>query len=441
MSDSSVFQRSFGRSYPVAVSGAGVYIHTTSGQKVLDGSSGAAVSSLGHGHPAPIQAIVEQAQSMAFAHTSFFTNYPTEKLASLLLQQSNGAFAKALFLSSGSEAFESSVKLARQYHICNNQPRRINFISRKYSYHGNTLGALSAGYNPPRRQNFEPILSPVFHHVSPCFYSRDARDGETEDAYVSCLIQEFEEAFSRLDPTTVAAVVLEPVSGATLGSAPAAKGYLPRLRSICDKHGALLIYDEVMCGMGRVGTFHAWQALGNVAPDIQAIGKGLGAGYQPISGVLLARNVYKTLQDAAGDHPFISGHTYQGHAIASAAALAVQQTIIDDELIPNVRRMGELLSKQLQELTPRLKEVRGLGLFRTVDFLTSPDHRIASKVAATCLEQGAAVYLCSAAVDAVMFAPPFIINETEVHELVQIFVTSVKQVLEEAELGASRANL
>jgi adenosylmethionine-8-amino-7-oxononanoate aminotransferase len=284
-------------------------------------------------------------------------------------------------------------------------------------------------------------LSPAFHHVSRCFYSGDAQDGETEDAYVSRLIKEYEDEFSRLDPTTVAAVILEPVSGATLGSVTAAKGYLSRLRSLCDKHGALLIYDEVMCGMGRIGTFHAWQSLGNIAPDIQAIGKGLGAGYQPISGVLLASNVYKTLQDAAGKHPFISGHTYQGHAIASAAALAVQQTIIDDGLIPNVQSMGKLLSKQLRELTPRLKEVRGLGLFQTVDFSTSPDNHIAARVAGRCLENGAAVYLCSSAVDAVMFAPPFIINETEVHELVNIFVTSVKQVLEEVDLGASRAKL
>jgi adenosylmethionine-8-amino-7-oxononanoate aminotransferase len=329
----------------------------------------------------------------------------------------------------GSEAVESTLKIARQYHVCNGEPQRSNIISREYSYHGNTLGSLSAGFNPPRRQNFLPLLSPAFHHVSPCFYSRDAERDETEEGYVARLIRQYEEEFSRLGPETVAAVIVEPVSGATLGSVPAANGYLPQLKHLCEKHGALLIFDEVMCGIGRVGTFHAWQSLGNVAPDLQAIGKGLGAGYQPISGVLITSKVYEKLKEAEDEHPFISGHTYQGHAIASAAALAVQRTILEDNLILNVQRMSEMLSKSLKSSTPRLKEVRGLGLFLTVEFSTSPENRIASKVAGKCLENGAAVYLCSSAVDAIMFAPPFIINETEIDELVNIFVISIKQVL------------
>jgi adenosylmethionine-8-amino-7-oxononanoate aminotransferase len=328
------------------------------------------------------------------------------------------------------------VKIVRQYHVCNDQPRRVNIISREYSYHGNTLGALSAGFNPPRRHNFAPFLSPAFHHVSPCFYTRDARPDETEDAYVDRLMQEFENEFSRLGPETVAAVIVEPVSGATLGSVPAAAGYLPKLKQLCTKYGALLIFDEVMCGIGRVGTLHAWQSLGNVAPDVQAIGKGLGGGYQPISGVLMTKKVYKKLKDAEGEYPFISGHTYQGHAIASAAALAVQRTIIDDDLISNVRQMGGVLSNQLRERTPCLKEVRGPGLFQSVEFSTQPGSRIASRVAARCLETGAAVYLCSAAVDAIMFAPPFIINEEQVAELVDIFVAAVKHVLSDSRVNA-----
>jgi len=249
-------------------------------------------------------------------------------------------------------------------------------------------------------------------------------------------MQEFEDEFARLGPETVAAVIVEPVSGATLGCAPAAKGYLPKLKQLCTKHGALLIFDEVMCGIGRVGTFHAWQSLGNVAPDVQAIGKGLGAGYQPISGVLMASKVYEKLKDAEGEYPFISGHTYQGHAIASAAALAVQRTIIDDDLISNVRRMGDVLSKRLRERTRCLKEVRGPGLFQTVEFSTQPGSRIAPRVAARCLETGAAVYLCSAAVDAIMFAPPFIINEEQVAELVDIFVAAVEHVLSDSQVEA-----
>lgn len=220
------------------------------------------------------------------------------------------------------------------------------------------------------------------------------------------------------------------MGGATLGAVTAAKGYLARLRALCDKHGALLVFDEVMCGMGRPGTLHAWQSLGNVAPDLQTIGKGLGAGYQPISAVLVSSKVHKVMQSSQTSHPFISGHTYQGHSIGCAAALATQQTIVEDNLLDNVKVMGEILERELRAHVPKLKEIRGLGLFRAVEFDTQPGCGIAAEVASTCLSNGAAVYPCSAAVDAVLFAPPFIINEEEIKELVRIFEASTKQVLE-----------
>ncbi|KAJ4252015.1 hypothetical protein NW762_011316 [Fusarium torreyae] len=425
---SDIFHRSLTKDYPEATGGRGVYIIKSDGTKVLDGSSGAAVSCLGHGHPDVIEAIIEQAKDLAFAHTSFFTNNPSEKLASFLIESSEGAFIKVLFLSSGSEAVESALKLARQYHLANGNPERVNFISRKYSYHGNTIGALSAGFNPMRRQAFEPLLSTAFHHVSPCLYTWDAGTNETEGDYVERLIKEYEDMFLQLGPETVAAVILEPVTGATLGAVPAASGYLDRLRQLCDKHGALLIFDEVMCGMGRVGTLHAWQSLGNSAPDLQIIGKGLGAGYQAISAVLVGSKVHQTIRASQAEKPFVSGHTYQGHAIGCAAALATQQVILRDNLLDNVQRIGVLLSEQLKK-TPKLKEVRGLGLFLTVEFATEPGARIAPDVAETCLRNGAAVYLCSPAVDAIMFAPPFIISEDEIVVLVDIFTKSVTEVL------------
>jgi adenosylmethionine-8-amino-7-oxononanoate aminotransferase len=235
--------------------------------------------------------------------------------------------------------------------------------------------------------------------------------------------------FSQLGAETVAAVILETVGGATLGAVPAVPSYLKRLRELCDQHGALLIFDEVMCGMGRVGTLHAWQTLGGTAPDLQTIGKGLGAGYQPISGILIGEKVHETIRVTQGESPFISGHTYQGHAIGCAAALATQKVIVEHDLLNNVQRMGKILAETLRASTPILKEVRGLGLFLTAEFDTTPESRMAPLVASKCLENGAAVYLCSAAVDAVMFAPPFIINETEIHELVRIFTKSVKEVL------------
>lgn len=274
------------------------------------------------------------------------------------------------------------------------------------------------------------MLSPAFHHVSPCFFSQDGRKGETETQYVDRLIDEYEQLFQQLDPNTVAAVILEPIVGATLGSVPAAKGYLARIRGVCDKYGALLIFDEVMCGMGRAGTLHAWESLGGVRPDLQVIGKGLGAGYQPISGMLIAHKVHERIEAASSTQPFVSGHTYQGHSIGCAAALATQQTIIKDDLLENVKLMSERLRETLTRSTPCLKEVRGLGLFLTAAFSTPSGRKIAPEVAAECFEHGAAVYLCSPSVDAVMFAPPFIISEDEIDLLASIFTDATAKVLE-----------
>lgn len=333
----------------------------------------------------------------------------------------------------GSEAVESALKLARQYHLCNGQPDRYIFISRKFSYHGNTLGALSAGFNPARRAPFEPMLSQAFRHVSRCFFTHDGLPGESEEAYVDRLIDEYESVFSDVGAEKVAAIIIEPMSGATLGAAPAANGYLARLRDLCDRHGCLLIFDEVMCGMGRAGTLHAWQSLGGTAPDIQTIGKGLGAGYQPISAILVANKVHDALNRAKGQYPFVSGHTYQGHSIGCAAALATQRVIVKENLLDNVQRMGERLSQGLRKQTPLLKEVRGLGLFRAVEFATKQGEGIAAEVASRCLENGAAVYLCSNAVDAVLFAPPFIISKAEVDKLIDVFVSSAQEVISRRE--------
>lgn len=243
------------------------------------------------------------------------------------------------------------------------------------------------------------------------------------------LIQEYEDMFEKLGPSSVAAILLEPLSGSTLGAAPASQGYLARLRALCDKYGSLLIFDEVMCGMGRAGTLHAWQSLGGVAPDLQTIGKGLGAGYQPISAVLVGAKVHRAIESKQSTHPFISGHTYQGHAIGCAAALATQQVIVKDNLLSNVQAMGDLLGRELRDRTPLLKEVRGVGLFKAVEFDTPEGGAIAADVSRTCLSNGLAVYLCSPATDSILFAPPFIINEQQVRELVDIFVASTKQVL------------
>ena len=438
MPTSAVFYRSLDKAYPTAVGGVGVYLVTQDGKKILDGSSGAAVSSIGHNNREVIEAIVNQASKLSFAHSSFFTSDPVETLATFLLQQSGGnAFSRVNFFCSGSEAVESALKLARQYHIYHGQPDRVNFIGRNFSYHGNTLGALAIGNNPQRRLALEPMLSKAFHHVSRCFCDHDARGGSEQD-YEDHLIIEYSTKINELGAATVAAIIVEPVVGATLGTVPATKTYLPRLKQLCEDHGILLIFDEVMCGMGRVGSYHAWESLGGVAPDLQTIGKGLGGGYLPLSAILISSKVASVFEESSkGAHKYVSGHTFQDHAMGCASALAVQKIVRRDNLVHNAAVQGALLEKLiLQDLPPELKEMgvtmRGLGLFRSIDFGNARrtfGKALAGEVAEETFKKGATVYLCSTAVDAVMFAPPLIISKEEVAELVGIFLRALRAVL------------
>jgi adenosylmethionine-8-amino-7-oxononanoate aminotransferase len=322
------------------------------------------------------------------------------------------------------------LKLARQYHISNDQPSRTVFLSRTDSYHGNTLGALSAGFNRPRRRHFEPLCSPAFQHIDRCFYIKDAQGSETESQYLDRLLASYESRIHEFGPSNVAALMLEPVAGATLGCVTPVEDYLTRVRRLCDKYGVLLIYDEVMCGMGRCGTYHAWESFGgtSAAPDIQAIGKGLAAGYQPLSSVLIAPKVFKALSEDK-QNSFINGHTYQGHALACATALAVQKTIFEENLLANVRRQGAILKSRLREELNResVMDIRGCGLFVTVEF-RGAGPPIATKVRDLCFERGLAVYLVSGGPDAILFAPPFIISDQDLASLVKIFASCVNEV-------------
>jgi adenosylmethionine-8-amino-7-oxononanoate aminotransferase len=285
---------------PVAVAGHGIMLRTEDGREIIDGSGGAAVACLGHGKDRVNAAIAAQLESVAYVHTGLFTNPAAEALADLLLQGEPGGLSHAYFVSSGSEAMEAALKLARQYFLEIGQRGRTRFIARHGSYHGNTLGALAAGGNMMRRAPYGPLLSTAFSHVSPCFAYRYRREHESDAQYVQRLRDELEEMFQRLGPRTVIGFCAEPVVGATLGCVTAVPGYFRAVREVCDRHGALLILDEVMCGMGRTGTMHAWEQEG-VVPDIQAVGKGLGGGYQPIAGILISRHIVEALR--AGREP------------------------------------------------------------------------------------------------------------------------------------------
>ncbi|MEO8715955.1 MAG: aspartate aminotransferase family protein, partial [Acetobacteraceae bacterium] len=392
---------------PVAVGGEGIRLRLADGTTIIDASGGAAVACLGHGNRRVAEAIGRQAGAMAYAHTGFFSSEPAERLAEMILDGSPGGLTHAYFCSSGSEGTEAGLKLARQYFVEIGQPRRTRFIARRQSYHGNTLGALAAGGNMMRRAMFEPVLSGAFSHVSPCFAYRFQGRDETEAGYVDRLADELEAEFQRLGPETVIAFMAEPVVGATSGCVAAVAGYFERMRAVCDRHGALLILDEVMCGMGRTGTTHAWDQEG-VTPDIQVIAKGLGGGYQPIGGILIAGRVVDAVR--AGSGAFMHGHTYQAHPVACAGALEVQRVIAEDGLLANVRAMGARLEQALTERLgnhPHVGDIRGRGLFWAIEFVADrasraafdPKLRLNERVKQAAMAEGVAIYPMGGTID------------------------------------------
>jgi adenosylmethionine-8-amino-7-oxononanoate aminotransferase len=364
-----VFHRHLHQLPPVAVAGQGMYLVDSTGKRYLDACGGAAVSCLGHGHPDILAAMHAQVDKLAYAHTSFFTTDAAEELASYLVDTAPTGMSHVYFVSGGSEAMEAAMKMARQYFVEVGQPQRKHFIARKQSYHGNTLGALAVGGNQWRREPFAPLLMQATH-VSPCYPYREIAQGETEQAYGERLAQELEDTVQRLGPDTVIAFVAETVGGATAGVLTPVPGYFKRVREVCDRHGILLILDEVMCGMGRTGTLHACAQEG-VTPDIMAIAKGLGGGYQPIGAVLAQGRLVEAM--SAGSGFFQHGHTYLGHAVACAAAIGGATSHSARQLARVVcRRRGHTWQRSCARPwvpIPHVGDIRGRGLFWGVELV------------------------------------------------------------------------
>lgn len=438
---SHVFPRHCKKSPPIAVRGDGCYLYDSTGKAYLDGSGGAAVSCLGHGDPDIIAAVQKQVADLAYAHTSFLSSEPAEALADLLIDHAPGDLDRVYFVSGGSEATEAAIKLARQYYVEKGEPERRHLIARKQSYHGNTLGALAAGGNEWRRQQFAPLLVEV-SHIAPCYEYVLREDGETTANYGLRAAQELEDEMLRLGPDTVMAFMAEPVVGATLGAVPAAEGYFKRIREICDQYGVLLILDEVMCGMGRTGHLFACDA-DEVVPDILCIAKGLGAGYQPIGAMLCTKHVYQTIE--AGSGFFQHGHTYLGHPVATAAGLAVVQKIVGQKLADRATRQGITLSKALHERFgqhPHIGDIRGRGLFQGIEIVQDRDSKrpfdatngYAGKIKAAAFEGGLICYPMAGTRDGktgdhILLAPPFIIEDAQIDELVSKLSHAIDSVI------------
>jgi len=440
---SKILHRSLRSTPPVAVGAQGIHITDRDGRTYIDASGGAAVSCLGHAHPDVLAAMHAQIDRLAYAHTGFFSSDASEALADHLVAHAPAGLDQVYFVSGGSEAVEAALKLARQYFVETGQPQREVFVGRRQSYHGNTLGALAVGGNEWRRRQFAPLLIDV-GRVAPCYEYRDRQGHESQRAYTQRLLDELEQTFQRIGPQRVIAFVAETVVGATSGAVPATPGYFEGVRALCDRHGILLICDEVMCGMGRTGTLHAVEQEG-IVPDLMTVAKGLGGGYQPIGAVLASGRIVDAIRQGSG--LFQHGHTYIGHPTAAAAALAVQQVIQRDRLLDAVRERGADLRRRLGERLgqhPHVGDIRGRGLLMGVELVRDraskapfdPGLSLHARVKARAMANGLLVYPMGGTIDGrhgdhVLLAPPFIVTAPQIDQIVDRLGSSIDQAIGE----------
>jgi adenosylmethionine-8-amino-7-oxononanoate aminotransferase len=431
-----VLHRNLLKNPPHAVKGHGAYLIDRSGKRYLDASGGAAVSCLGHSHPAIIEAIQKQVATLPYAHTSFFTTDVLEELAETLVKGAAG-MGKVLLLSGGSETIEAALKLSRQYFLETGEPKRHLFIARRQSYHGNTLGALAVGGNEWRRESFRPLLVDG-HHIAPCFEYRERSDEESREEYCERVAFDLEEKITELGAENVAGFLAETVVGATAGAVSAVPGYFKRIRDICDRYGIHLILDEVMCGTGRTGSMMAYEQE-RITPDIVTMAKGLAAGYQPVGALLCTSKISTSIRKGSGH--FQHGHTFMGHATAVAAALAAQKVIKSEGLLNNVVERGKAIKAELEKIFadhPHVGDVRGRGMFIGVEFVSDretklpfdPASKVHNKVQLEAMDRGLLCYGMGGTIDGrrgdhILLAPPYNLDDKEHKELVEKFVAAV----------------
>ncbi len=430
-----VFDRDASLTTRRVASAEGCTVIDDSGRRFLDASGGAAVSAFGHSHPQILDAIRKQLDGVVDTHSMFFTNAPQEELAKHLCELSDGHLARSLFFSSGSEAIEGALKLARQFHVERGEPQRVNVISRRKSYHGNTMGALSLS-DASRGPLFSPYVVPA-RQIPAYFPYRDQQCGETEDVYALRCADALEEAILDLGPETVSAFFVETVVGSSLGVVPTPPVYLERIREICDRYGVLLVLDEVMCGAGRTGTFFAYEQE-RVRPDILTMAKGLSGGHIPLSAVCTTDAICQAIMQGSGKLGVTQ--TYMGHPLACAAGLGVMEIVRNTDLVSTVGPKGERLLGKLRERFadhPHIDFIRGRGLFIGMELVEDKPRKapypanafMFRKVRQTAFDQGLICWPGSGSAreggDFIMLAPPYIITDDEMDELVELLAKIV----------------
>ncbi len=430
MNDSRLFPRFRGIAPIRAQRGEGSFVIADDGRRYLDACGGAAISCLGHSEHRVSDAIAQQARTLAFAHPTFYTTDASEALAKELSEGAPGSLHYVLFGCGGSEQIDGTLKLARQYFVERGEPERKHFISRRHGFHGNTIGSLGMGGHVARRQPYLPMLVNGIH-VSPCYAYRHQGANETDAEYAGRLAEELDQTIRAVGPETIIGFVAETISGAALGAVPPVPGYFANIREVCDRHGILLILDEVMCGMGRCGTRFACEQEG-IAPDLLVVAKGLGSGYQPISATLVAKEIVETIMGGSGF--FQHGHSYMAHPVACAAALEVQRVIRSDRLLDNVNRAGKSLHDAMVARFgghEHVGDIRGRGLLWGIELVEQretkkpfdPASRLWLKVLMAGLDHGLMCYPTGGTADGIagdhiLIAPPFNISEAEVGMLV-----------------------
>ena len=438
---SKVLHRNIAEPPPLAVRAEGCRIFDRSGKSYIDASGGAAVSCLGHGHPRVLEALQEAMSNLQYVHTGSFTHESQEELAEILVSSAPENISHTFFVSSGSEAVESALKLTRQYFLEIGQPERRHFISRRQSYHGNTLGALAVSGNAMRRNSYQPLLMSA-SHISPCYAYREKFKDESIEAYGLRVANELETEILDLGPETVAGFIAEPIVGATLGAVEPVPGYFRRIRDICDKYGVLLIADEIMCGGGRTGDMFVMDSE-KVVADIITIAKGLGGGYQPIGAMLLSNQIATAIRNGTGS--FMHGHTYLGHPLACSAALAVQKVIKDENLLTAVAVNGARLMDGLKQglgQHPNVGDIRGRGLLIGLEFVKNretkapfePSWKLNQRVKQEAKERGVMVYPMPGTIDGILgdhivLAPPFNTSASDIDAIVSAVTDSIPSAI------------
>jgi adenosylmethionine-8-amino-7-oxononanoate aminotransferase len=436
-----VFYRSPRKFYPTAERAEGIYIYDTEGKRYLDGSGGAAVVGIGHGVKEVFEAMTRQASRIAFAHGSQFTTEAAIELASKLVKFSPSRLTKVYFLSGGSEAIETAIKMARQYQIERGIPSKYKVVSRWTSYHGNTLGALALSGHTGRRRHYLPLMQHT-PHIAPSYCYRCPFGLMPEQCSLECAL-DLEKTILYEGPESVSAFLAEPIVGATAGALVPRDGYFQKIKEICDRYDVLLISDEVMTGMGRTGKnfgIDHW----NVVPDMIVVGKGLSSGYTPIYTVIVKDAIHDAIKDGSGT--FIHGHTYSQNPLSSAVASAVMDYLAKHDLVKKSAQMGQYLLEALQSLYRHafVGDIRGRGLFAGIEFVKDrktkatfdPKRKLNALIANRAFEKGLITYPGGGGADGVngdhlLLAPPLIITEKEIDTMVSILDETFTEIFKD----------